>query len=110
MMALDLIALSNNMLSAAKEVLIESWDDIQPLAEANFLVLAEGITNIEQKFLQGDISEEKAKKLLRMKKNSLEIAMLTVEGLSLIAVEQAINAALNIAKDAVNSAINFTLI
>jgi hypothetical protein len=109
-MALDLTELATNMASAAKEVLTESWDDIQPLAEANFFLLAEGITNIEQKFLQGDISEEKAKKLLRMKKNTLEIALLTIEGLSLIAVEQAINAALNIAKDAVNSALNFALI
>ncbi len=109
-MALDLTELATNMASAAKEVLTESWDDIQPLAEANFFLLAEGITNIEEKFLLGDISEEKAKKLLRMKKNTLEIALLTIEGLSLIAVEQAINAALNIVKDAVNTAINFTLI
>ncbi len=98
------------MLSAVKEVLTESWDDIQPLAEANLFLLAEGITNIEQRYLQGDISEEKAKKLLRMKKNTLEIAMLTVEGLSIIAVERSINAALNVVKDAVNSALNFTLI
>ena len=45
-----------------------------------------------------------------MKKNTLEIALLTIEGLSLIAVEQAINAALNIVKDAVNTTLNFTLI
>ena len=109
-MALDLIELATNMASAAKEVLTESWDDIQPLAEANFFLLAEGITNIEEKILLGDISEEKAKKLLRMKKNTLEIALLTIEGLSLIAVEQTINAALNVVKDAVNSALNFTLI
>ena len=109
-MALDLTELATNMASAAKEVLTESWDDIQPLAEANFFLLAEGITNIEEKILLGDISEEKAKKLLRMKKNTLEIALLTIEGLSLIAVEQAINAALNIVKDAVNSALHFTLI
>lgn len=109
-MALDLTKLATNMASAAKEVLTESWDDIQPLAEANLFLLAEGITNIEEKYLLGDISEEKAKKLLRMKKNTLEIALLTIEGLSLIAVEQAINAALNIVKDAVNSALNFALI
>ena len=109
-MALDLTELATNMASAAKEVLTESWDDIQPLAEANFFLLAQGITNIEEKILLGDISEEKAKKLLRMKKNTLEIALLTVEGLSLIAVEQTINAALNVVKDAVNSALNFTLI
>ena len=109
-MALDLTELATNMASAAKEVLTESWDEIQPLAEANIFLLAEGITNIEEKILLGDISEEKAKKLLRMKKNTLEIALLTIEGLSFIAVEQAINAALNIVKDAVNSALNFTLI
>ena len=109
-MALDLTELATNMASAAKEVLTESWDEVQPLAEANIFLLAEGITNIEEKILLGDISEEKAKKLLRMKKNTLEIALLTIEGLSLIAVEQAINAALNIVKDAVNSALHFTLI
>ena len=109
-MALDLTELATNMASAAKEVLTESWDEVQPLAEANIFLLAEGITNIEEKILLGDISEEKAKKLLRMKKNTLEIALLTIEGLSLIAVEQTINAALNVVKDAVNTALNFTLI
>lgn len=109
-MALDLTELANNMIMAAKEVLIDSWDEIQPLAEANLFILAEGIKNIEEKFLAGDISEDKAKKLLRMKKNTLEIALLTVEGLSLIAVENAVNAVLNIAKDAVNTALNFKLI
>ena len=109
-MALDLTELATNMASAAKEVLTESWDEVQPLAEANIFLLAEGITNIEEKILLGDISEEKAKKLLRMKKNTLEIALLTIEGLSLIAVEQTINATLNVVKDAVNTALNFTLI
>ena len=109
-MALDLTELATNMASAAKEVLTESWDEVQPLAEANIFLLAEGITNIEEKIFLGDISEEKAKKLLRMKKNTLEIALLTIEGLSLIAVEQTINAALNVVKDAVNTALNFTLI
>ncbi len=33
-----------------------------------------------------------------------------IEELSLIAIEQEINAALNVVKDAVNSALNFTLI
>ncbi len=33
-----------------------------------------------------------------------------IEGLSLNAIEQAINTALNIVKDAVNSALNFALI
>ena len=109
-MVLDLTELANKMVVAAKVVLIDSWDDIQPLVESNFFLLAEGITNIEQKFLQGDISEEGAKKLLRMKKNVLEIALLTVEGLSLITIEQTINSAFNIIKDTVNGALNFTLI
>jgi hypothetical protein len=33
-----------------------------------------------------------------------------IEGLTLIAIEEAINSALDVAKDAVNGALNFTLI
>ncbi len=67
-MALDLTELSGSMLASAKEILIDSRDEIQLLTEANLFLLAEGIKSIEEKFFAGDISEDKAHKLLRIKK------------------------------------------
>ena len=56
------------------------------------------------------MSDEKAKLHLDIQKNASKMIMLTLEGLGIVAVEAAINAALKIIKDTVNTALGFTLI
>ena len=47
---------------------------------------------------------------MEIQKNASRTVLLTIEGLGLLAVEAAINAALNVVKDAVNTGIGFTLL
>ena len=45
-----------------------------------------------------------------MKRNTAQIVLLTIEGLGIITVEKAINAAMKVVKDTVNEALDFALL
>ena len=105
-MAIDISTLINTMLNAAKPVLKEKWPEIEDYAETEFKKIAENIVRIEKMKLAGTVTEEKAKIYLDMQKNSTRAVILTVEGLGIIAVEQAINSALAAVKDVVKDGQN----
>ncbi|MBI2486321.1 MAG: hypothetical protein HYW01_05055 [Deltaproteobacteria bacterium] len=109
-MAIDVTKLAQDMLSAAKGVLTEKWPEIEDYAETEFKSIAENIAMIERMKLMGKITEEKARLHLEIQKNSARTVLLTVEGLGILAVEQAINAALGVIRDTVNSALGWTLL
>jgi hypothetical protein len=56
------------------------------------------------------LDEPRAKLLLDMQKNASSSVLQTVKGLSLLAAEQAINAALNVLRSSVNTAIGIALL
>ncbi len=58
--------------------------------------------------LSGQITEEQARLHLDIQKNASRTVLLTVEGLGLLAAEQAINA--RVVRDSVNTALDFVLI
>lgn len=58
----------------------------------------------------GDISEEQSRLHLYIMVEAAQVALLTIEGLSRLAVEEAINAALKAVSTLVNTAIGFVLI
>lgn len=68
------------------------------------------MTFIEDEVLAGRMSLNKARLHLEMQKDTAITVLLTVQGLNLIAVEQAINAALNVIKDTVNAALKLPLL
>lgn len=109
-MRIDVDGLLRSMAAAAKEVFGEDWPEIRELAETELKGIAEGIALIERLRLEGKISQKQAKLLIRMKKNTAQIVLLTIEGLGIIAVEKAINAALKMVKDTVNQALDFRLL
>ena len=109
-MSIDVEALLQGMLVAAKEVLDEDWPDIKEHAETELKGIAEGIALVERLRIQGKITQNQAKALIKMKAKTAEIVLLTIEGLGIIAVEKAINAALKSVKDAVNTALDFRLL
>jgi Fic family protein len=109
-MAIDVEKLLKSMLAAAKEVLIDKWPEIRSHAEVELKGIAEGIALIEKLRSEGKITEEQAVLLLDMKKNTAKIVLLTIEGLGILAVEQAINAALNVVKETVNASLDFALL
>lgn len=107
---IDVGKLVRDMASAALGVLKKEYPAIQKYALTEFKKLGETIVNIEQLSLVGGIEKEEARVLIEIQKNAMRSVMLTVEGLGIIAVEQAINAALKAIRETVNKALGWKLI
>jgi hypothetical protein len=109
-MALDVGELVKKMFEAFESSLADKWPDVKEYAEAEAKKLAESLVMIEKLVIAGKINEEQANLHFQIQKNATRMVLLTIEGLGIIAVEQAVNAALGVLKDTVNSALNFTLL
>jgi hypothetical protein len=109
-MSLNVSELAGRMLGAAQEALSAKWPEIKDYAEGETQKLAQSLVTIEKLHLSGQITEEQARLHLDIQKNASRTVLLTVEGLGLLAVEQAINAALRVVKDTVNTALGFVLV
>jgi hypothetical protein len=99
-----------NMIGAAKGALGAKWPSIKDFAEAEFEKLARTLAQIEALKLSGQISAAEASVLFEMQKNTARAVMLSLDGMSLLLVEGAINAALAVIKDSINTALGFSLL
>jgi hypothetical protein len=84
--------------------------DIEAYAKSEGVKMAQCLATIESLVAAKKMDEEEAKLQLDIQKQAARSILLTIEGLGALAVEAAINAALSVAKDAVNSALGFVLI
>ena len=109
-MSINVSDLSKKMLVACKGVLKDNWPDIKEYAESETKKLAQALVLIEKLHLAGKITKKQAKLHLDIQKNSMRIVLLAIEGMGVLMVEKAINAALAVVKDTVNSALNFKLL
>lgn len=109
-MTLNASQLGKDILITLKGTLTEKWPEIKEYGEAESKKLAHALVMIEALKVSGKINEEQATLHLEIQKNASRIVLLTIEGLGILAVEAAINAALNVVKDAVNSALGFALL
>lgn len=109
-MTIDVNDLLERMVEAAKLVFDESWPDVKEHAETELKGVAEGIVLIERLRIDGKISQKQSRLLIRMKENTAKIVLLTLEGMGIVVVEKAINAALKVVKDTVNGVLDFRLI
>lgn len=109
-MSINVSQLRRAMVSAAKDELGDKWPEIKIYAESEAKKIAETIKMIAKLTKDGDLSPGAARLHLRIQKNAARTVLLTVEGLGLLAVESAINAAVRAVKETVNTALNFKLI
>jgi hypothetical protein len=109
-MSLDAGELASKMLEAFKGELADNWPKIKAYAEAESKKLAENFVMIETLKLSGEINEEQARLHHEIQRNASRSVLLTIEGLGLIAVENAINAAMEVLKETVNSALDMVLL
>lgn len=109
-MSLNLEALTTAMVEAAGGVLKDHWKTARPYAKEELGKIAKAVAFIEDEVLAGRMSLNKARLHLEMQKDTAITVLLTVQGLNVIAVEQAINAALNVIKNTVNGALKFPLL
>ena len=100
------------MANAAKTSLAEKWPGVGDLATSSFKALAQNIVDIEKmaSLPSPTITQEQAKLLINMQKNTIKMVLLSIEGVGLLAAEAAINAALDTIKAAVNKAIGFAIL
>lgn len=109
-MSIDAGELAGNMLGAMQGVLSEKWPEIKEYGESEAKKLAQSVVMIETLKAANKIDEEEAVLHFSIQKNASRTVLLAIEGLGVLAVEQALNAALDVVKDAVNTALGFTLI
>ncbi len=110
MPSLNVQALGQSMITQAATIGKDQWDIIREAATIELQGLAQRLVAITNAFLGGQITKSMAKRHLRTARSQViaTIAMLTsmVEA----AAEKIINAVLTVVRDAVNTAIGFTLI
>jgi len=109
-MSFDVSTVLTTMLKAAEGELGKSWKTVQPFAKIQFQNIAQTIASIREEVDAGTINKKQAKYLLSIQKHATTSAMLAVEGLGIVAAENAINSALDAVKGMVNTAIGFTLL
>ncbi len=109
-MSLNTSQLTQDMLAAFQGVLVKKWPEIKEYAETEAKKMAQSFAMIEVLSVSGKINAEQAALHLEIQKNATRTVFLTLEGLGILAAEAAINAALNVVKESVNTALGFVLI
>ena len=109
-MALDISQIVGQMLNAALPILTQGGADVGDYAKTEFDKIAKRIEYIAEQTALQKLSVDEAKILLQMQANLTKSALLVVEGLGDIVIEQAVNAALGVVRSVVNGALGFGLI
>jgi hypothetical protein len=109
-MSLDVGTLAGQMLAAALPILKQGAADAESFAKTEFTKIAQTIVSLGEQVASGQVNEQQARLFLDMQASASRTVLLTLEGLALLTVEQAINAALDVIKGAVNGALHFALI
>ena len=109
-MSLEVNALADQLRGVLKTELRTDWPEIKEYAKTESAKLAQTLVMIETLRTVGKLSDQQAELHLQIQKNAMRSVLLTVEGLGLLAVEHAINAALGLVKDQVNAAVGFALL
>lgn len=104
-MKIDIDKLLKGMLEAAGGVLKKQWPKAKDYAENEFRKLLLEAQHIGKLKAAGKITEQEAVYLMDMQRNASRAVMLTIEGLGILAIEAAINAALAVVRDTINSAL-----
>jgi subtilase family serine protease len=109
-MALDIGKLTSDMLAAALPILKKDAADAESFAKVEFTKIAQTIVSVGEQLAAGQINSQQASLLLDMQTSASRNVLLALQGLALLAVEAAINAALSVVKTAVNTALGIALI
>lgn len=109
-MALDKAQLGKDMIAAAAGVFNEKWPDIKEYAETELKDFSRALGRISTRHASGRLSDDNAKAMVRAQIKSMEIVLLAVEGMGILTVEAAINAAIAVVQTTVNKAIGFALL
>jgi hypothetical protein len=102
--------LVSDMLQAVKASLGKDYSKAKDFARPEVQRLARSLVDIAKLVAAGKVTKQQAKSLVAIHKNTTRVVFLTIEGLGIIAVENALNAAIGAVRSAVNGAVKFALI
>ncbi|HEX8621387.1 MAG TPA: hypothetical protein VF718_05390 [Allosphingosinicella sp.] len=104
MSAIDVNAVGSEAAKKIIEILTGAGKDVVSYAQIEGKKLAQSAAEIAQLRLTGQITDAEMKLHIRIQKNASISVLMAIKGISKIAVEQAINAALKIIGTAVKGA------
>jgi hypothetical protein len=107
---IDFGKLLQDMLTAAGQELNKHWKEAKPYAEQETKAFIANIQLMAELKIKSSITEVQARLYLEIQKSSWRTVLLTIAGLSLLAVEAAINAALDVAGKVINKALGWDLL
>lgn len=93
------------MLKAASGSIKKKWPAVRDYAESEFRKFLLQSDHIKKLKAEGKINQDEARFLMNLQANAMKAVLLTVEGLGMLAVEAAVNAAIDSIKDVINIAI-----
>ena len=99
---LDVGAVAGDAAAAMLGVLKKSGADIKQFAEAEARKIATSMAEIAALRASGVIGDEEARLHLDIQKNASRAVLMAIKGIGIIAAEQAINAAFDVVRSALN--------
>lgn len=109
-MSIDIAVIGKTMMDAAGVSLGKDFPKVSDFLKSESEAMAQRLAMIAKLVENKSISDVRAKQHLEFQKNIYEMSLLAVKGLSQLAIENALNAALNAVKTVINNAIGFALL
>jgi hypothetical protein len=103
----DLLA---DMLGAVKTSLGKDLSKAKDFARPELQRLARSLVDVAKLVAAKKVTRQQARSLVEIHRNTTKIVLLTIEGLGIIAVENALNAAFDVIRTTVNRVVKFALV
>ncbi|HEY8256394.1 MAG TPA: hypothetical protein VIG08_01940 [Gemmatimonadales bacterium] len=107
---LSVSELVGDMLGAVKQSLGKDFGKAKDFAKPELQRLARSLVDIAKLVAERKVTQQQARSLLEIHRNTTKVVLLTIQGLGIIAVENALNAAFDVIRTTVNRAVKFALI
>jgi hypothetical protein len=104
-MSIDIAPIAQQMLTAALPVVSTGAQHAEPIARVEFTKLAHTIATTGELMAAGQMSREEGTILVEMQKHASRSVLLTLQGVSLLAAEQAITTAIGTTRPAFAAAL-----
>jgi hypothetical protein len=102
---LDIAQVVNDMLQAALPHLSKGGQQASTFASHEFQQYIRNVEHVQNMAEEGKVTNQEAQFLVDQYKASMEAVLLTIEGLGLVAAQNAINAAIDVLNNALNTAL-----
>jgi hypothetical protein len=109
-MGLDVQKLTDDMIAAASGALPGRWLLVREFAEPKLRGIAETLVAIEKEKATGKIDEKRSALRVATQKKRLESVIAAVEGIEKLALERALNAALDAIRGPVMKALGWQVV